>query len=571
MSTDHQAITDGAVHQLDCREGLGQLGEGTVDLVFADPPFNIGYEYDVYDDRRAAEDYLDWCREWMAGVARALKPTGAFWLAIGDEFAAELKLIAQRECELHCRSWVIWYYTFGVNCVRGFSRSHTHLFHFVKNPREFTFEAEHPEARVPSARMLVYRDRRANPRGRLPDNTWVLRPQDVPDGFGESHDVWYFPRVAGTFKERQGFHGCQMPEQLLGRIIRLCSRPNELVVDPFTGSGTTLAVAKKLGRRWLGFEISPEYVERASERLRQITIGQELDGPVDPASRAPSTQSGKRLDLRVDGEDYVATTLAVGSVLAELPHQQPALSVVVDDAARGDFEERLRGKLGPRWKSAPWHAVLAEYLALEDWHSTGPRKRSAKPLDDGEVCCASPVAEIATQICEADLAKPLHEVLLDKRLRQRFDTIAAAYGGTDATSIRRAALAWKRQLSLWAQSAGPAIEWPLPAESIPLDQAAEQSMDESSRFLTVVESDIGLPLFIHVVDGKNWRHWIEQLRNAPAWRERGAAYLRIQTVPPPGWHIARQVIREVRPVLNAGGWYGAGDSVPANTAQRLLL
>ena len=80
-----------------------------------------------------------------------------------------------------CRSWVIWYYTFWVNCVRGFSRSHTHLFHFVKDPKKATFNAD--EIRVPSARQLVYADSRANAKGRLPDDTWILRPQDIADGF----------------------------------------------------------------------------------------------------------------------------------------------------------------------------------------------------------------------------------------------------------------------------------------------------------------------------------------------------------------------------------------------------
>ena len=176
-----------------------------------------------------------------------LKPAGTFWLAIGDEYAAELKLIFHRELGLTLRSWVIWYYTFGVNCTRKFSRCHAHLFHFVKDPKRFTFNDE--AIRVPSARQLVYADARANPRGRLPDDTWILRPQDVPDGFAADDDTWYFPRVCGTFKERAGWHGCQMPEQLLGRIIRACTDPGDLVLDPFAGSGTTLAVAKKLGRR----------------------------------------------------------------------------------------------------------------------------------------------------------------------------------------------------------------------------------------------------------------------------------------------------------------------------------
>jgi hypothetical protein len=121
------------LYNFDCIAGMNTIPAGTVDLVFADPPFNIGYEYDVYEDRMKAEQYLDWSRQWGAAVVRALKPDGTFWLAIGDDFAAELKIMFQ-QLGLSCRSWVIWYYTFGVNCKRKFSRSHTHLFHFVKDP-----------------------------------------------------------------------------------------------------------------------------------------------------------------------------------------------------------------------------------------------------------------------------------------------------------------------------------------------------------------------------------------------------------------------------------------------------
>ncbi len=282
------------VHNEDCIAGMQRMPAESVDLAFADPPFNIGYKYDVYDDSRADGDYLTWCCDWMREVTRVLKPNGTFWLAIGDEYAAEMKVMMQRELHLVCRSWVIWYYTFGVNCKNKFSRSHAHLFHMVKNPRDFTFNTE--EIRVPSARQLVYGDRRANPVGRLPDDTWILRPQDLPDGFGAEEDTWYFPRVAGTFHERAGFHGCQMPEQLLGRIIRSCSSEGELVLDPFAGSGTTLAVAKKLQRKYIGFELSQEYADCVRDRLRAITPGDPLDGAPEPLVSAPSTQNGRRLE-----------------------------------------------------------------------------------------------------------------------------------------------------------------------------------------------------------------------------------------------------------------------------------
>ena len=290
----------------DCIKELANLYAGSIDLVFADPPFNIGYDYDKYDDKRSCDDYLGWSKQWISGVKHVLKPDGAFWLAIGDDYAAELKVLATRELGFTCRSWVIWYYTFGVHCKNKFTRSHTHLFHFVKDPKKFTFNSM--ATRVPSARQLVYGDKRADAKGRIPDDTWmltpilppdvatcdgfILRPQDIPERFPAHSDTWYYSRVAGTFGERRGFHGCQMPEQLLGRIIKACSNEGDLVLDPFSGSGTTVAVAKKLGRSFLGIELSEEYVNEAQSRLKSINPGDTLDGPENPLTSAPKTKDG---------------------------------------------------------------------------------------------------------------------------------------------------------------------------------------------------------------------------------------------------------------------------------------
>ena len=310
-----------SIHLGDCIERMRSLPSGSVDLAFADPPFNIGYDYDKYDDSQADDDYLDWSRAWMEEVHRLLTPAGSFWLAIGDEYAADLKVIADRQIGFSTRSWVVWYYTFGVNCKRKFSRSHVHLFHFVKDPDKFTFNADDPAVRIPSARALVYGDKRANPLGRLPDDTWIFRPQDFQSdryGFDAMDDTWYFARVAGTFKERQGFHGCQMPEQLLGRIIRVSSNADDMVFDPFAGSGTTLAVAKKLGRRFSGCELSEEYVRYASERLEGIAAGDPLDGPADAIASAPNTANGRRLK-----DQNLLPNFTASDFVEDKPKEQP--------------------------------------------------------------------------------------------------------------------------------------------------------------------------------------------------------------------------------------------------------
>jgi DNA modification methylase len=259
MRTDH-------VFTGDCLKVLADLPEATVDLAFADPPFNIGYEYDVYHDRKGRSDYLAWTEKWLAAVRRLLKPTGSFYVAIGDEYAAEVK-VRLDALGLEMRNWIVWHYTFGVHCTKKFTRSHAHIFYYVVDPKRHTFNAD--AVRVPSARQTTYADRRANPKGRLPDDTWVLRPQEDARLFPPESDTWYVSRVCGTFKERTG-HPCQMPEAVLERIVRASSNAGDVVLDPFAGSGTTLAVAKRLGRRYLGVELSEDYAAAIRRRLSEV-------------------------------------------------------------------------------------------------------------------------------------------------------------------------------------------------------------------------------------------------------------------------------------------------------------
>jgi site-specific DNA-methyltransferase (adenine-specific) len=153
-----------------------------------------------------------------------------------------------------------------MSCSKKFSRSHAHILYYVYDPKQYTFNAD--AIRVPSARLTTYADRRANPLGKVPDDTWILRPQETTQHFHPEQDVWYFPRVCGTFQERLG-HPCQMPEAILERIIKVATNPGDLVVDPFAGSGTTLAVAKRLGRNYWGCELSPNYAQIILERLRK--------------------------------------------------------------------------------------------------------------------------------------------------------------------------------------------------------------------------------------------------------------------------------------------------------------
>jgi DNA modification methylase len=234
----------------DCIEILSEAEEPFADLIFADPPFNIGYKYDKYHDKVEKNNYIEWTKDWMEACKKVLKPHGSFYVAIGDDYAANVKVLAD-EMGLIMRNWIIWHYTFGQQTKDKFARSHTHIFYFVKDKKNFTFNDF--AVRVPSDRQLIYDDKRANPVGKMPNDVWDE-----------------FSRVCGTFKERQGWHPCQMPENLLKRIITVSSNPCDCVLDPFSGSGTTAAAAYKLGRNYVGIEMSEEYVKSATIRLEQI-------------------------------------------------------------------------------------------------------------------------------------------------------------------------------------------------------------------------------------------------------------------------------------------------------------
>jgi len=234
----------------DCIEVLNQIDQPIADLIFADPPFNIGYKYDKYYDCVKSKNYIAWTKAWMQACKKVLKPQGSFYIAIGDDYAANVKVIAD-EIGLTMRNWIIWHYTFGQQTKTKFARSHTHIFYFVNDETNFTFNDL--AIRVPSDRQLLYNDKRANPKGKMPDDVWNQ-----------------YPRVCGTFKERAQWHPCQMPESILRRIIMASSNPKDTVLDPFNGSGTTAAAAIQLNRNYTAIDMSQQYVENTRKRLEKL-------------------------------------------------------------------------------------------------------------------------------------------------------------------------------------------------------------------------------------------------------------------------------------------------------------
>jgi len=252
MSNSTMMITTG-----DCIEQLAAVPPGSVNLVVADPPYNIGIDYGNGSRADLLPDaaYIEWTRAWVAAAARALAPDGAMWVICGQEYAGDHQ-IAMRDAGLHWRNTVTWVETFGVNCRRKFNRTSRPMHYFTKHRTRFTFNVD--ELRTRSRRQEIG-DKRANPAGKVLD------------------DVWTVSRVCGTFHERVKTVPTQLPLALVRRIVKGVSRPDDLVLDPFTGSGTTGVVCVETGRRFQGIELRPEFAEIARRRIDEAADLELLD------------------------------------------------------------------------------------------------------------------------------------------------------------------------------------------------------------------------------------------------------------------------------------------------------
>ena len=279
----------------DCIHIFPHIEDRSIHLIFADPPFNINWNYDVYKDNRPKEDYLRWTKQWLEQCRRVIHPQGTIYVAIGLSLQAEVKLLMD-SVGFYWRDTICWHYTFGSSQTTKLTPSWTAIHQFTASPPvksgpvPWTWNAD--AIRVPSARQVVYRDSRAVGEGKMPNNVWVPRPvqeewnlfpvatsQSVSsraghtDGtFSQESNCWMENRVCGTFRERTE-HPCQMPMVLLDRIIKVSSNEGDLVLDPFAGSGTTLEAALKTNRRSIGIEVSRDYVEKIIKpRLEKVNL-----------------------------------------------------------------------------------------------------------------------------------------------------------------------------------------------------------------------------------------------------------------------------------------------------------
>lgn len=259
----HFATDSGQLYVGDSLQWLHTLEEGSVDLVFTDPPYNIGKaDWDVFEHH---DQYLDWCYEWIEQCARVLKPNGTLYVCGFSEFLADVKARCRHLFE-GCR-WLVWHYRNKANLRDDWGRSHESIVHFRKSSH-FTFNTD--AVRVPyGAHTLKYpvhpqAETSQYGNGKKRQEHWQPHPQGA-----KPKDVIEIPTLCNGMDEKTP-HPTQKPEELIRKFILASSNANDLVCDPFSGSGTTLVVAQQLGRRWIGCDRNEEYNQWCISRLQRV-------------------------------------------------------------------------------------------------------------------------------------------------------------------------------------------------------------------------------------------------------------------------------------------------------------
>ncbi|MGQ9550442.1 MAG: DNA-methyltransferase [Roseiflexus sp.] len=248
----------------DAIDWLRSLATESVDMIFADPPYNIKKaEWDTFESQ---EEYVEWSLQWIKEAARVLKPAGTLYICGFSEIIADLKLPASRFFK-GCR-WLIWHYKNKANLGSDWGRSHESILHFRKS-RQFTFNSD--DVRIPygnhTLRYPEHPQAETSQYGKgdgRKSTVWQPHPRGA-----KPRDVIEIPTTCNGMHEKTP-HPTQKPEELLRKLVLASSNIGDLIVDPFLGSGTTAVVAEQLRRRWKGCDISLEYCRWAVRRIEMV-------------------------------------------------------------------------------------------------------------------------------------------------------------------------------------------------------------------------------------------------------------------------------------------------------------
>jgi len=245
----------------DALKVLKTLPNNSVDLIFADPPYNIGKNFNGHIEKwKTEEAYLEWCYEWLDLCIKKLKPNGSFYVMTATQFMPFFDIYLRKKLDILSR--LVWYYdSSGVQAKKYYGSMYEPILFCVKDKNDYTFNTEDilVEAKTGAKRKLI------DYRKTVPT---VYNSEKVPG------NVWEFSRVRYRMDEYEN-HPTQKPIALLERIIKASSNEGDIVMDPFSGTFTTCFVAKELGRDSIGIELQDEYIKIG---LRRLQLAKEFNG-----------------------------------------------------------------------------------------------------------------------------------------------------------------------------------------------------------------------------------------------------------------------------------------------------
>jgi site-specific DNA-methyltransferase (adenine-specific) len=259
-----------AVHVGDCIEGMRALPDECVDLVIADPPYNLNKDFGAWKEVERKNDWLPWTKTWLTECKRVMKPTGSLFVYGIHHHLCWIQCHLY-ELGMHYRRQIIWFYENGFagytkslaahyEPLLWFSKGKAYTYNVIREPYKSTERLRHKI--IKNGKVW-----KPNPEGRL------------------AGDVWRFPVLAGRrFQAERVAHPTQKPLSISTRIVKHFSNEGDVVLVPFAGSGSECVAAKNEKRRFIGFDLSREYVRLAQARLR----GERLGPLAEPTSQDQS-------------------------------------------------------------------------------------------------------------------------------------------------------------------------------------------------------------------------------------------------------------------------------------------
>ena len=239
-------------HQ-DCMDLLKSLPDESIDLILADPPYFKILECGWDNQWSTEKDYLAWCKDWTAEAVRVLKPGRCFyvWGTTKTDTFLKYKLdILNKMPNMVYQNWIIWNYDWGGRTKKTFPRKHEDLLMYSKG-NKFLFNGD--DVRIPyKMKTNIRKTAFNNPRGKLPTDTWTKN----------NHT---------TSKEYAGWHPAQKPIALLERIVKANTEPGDVVLDFFSGAGSTAIAAIKNNRDFIGCEFDIDYYNKSLQRIKELT------------------------------------------------------------------------------------------------------------------------------------------------------------------------------------------------------------------------------------------------------------------------------------------------------------